>query len=65
MFDHIFGYEWSSLDEYVGQEVRSVCHTSLIQSLLNAKEYREFVSDEADYARSLADIKHLLIDMDD
>jgi len=26
------------------------------------KEYRQFVSNEADYARSIADVKHLLLD---
>lgn len=61
----VFNYPWSSLDEYINGKKKAVCHAKLIHSLLNFSDYKEFVSDEADYARSIAETKHLLIDMDD
>ncbi len=62
MTDNVFGYRWSSLAEYVDRVEQPACHTKLIHSLLKPKEYKKFVADEADHARSIADIKHLLLE---
>lgn len=58
----IFAYPWSSLNEYVKKTRRPVCHTDLIHSIINKNDYANFIKDEANYAKSLAEIKHLLID---
>ncbi|MFH1354103.1 MAG: transposase [bacterium] len=61
------GYEWSSLDNYTsgGLKRNIMCHRTLIHSMMSANKYRSFVEDEADYARSIADVGHLLIDLED
>ena len=58
----VFNYPWSSLNEYVGKVRKPICHKSLISSLINKDDYKKFVKDDAKYAKSLADIQHLLID---
>ncbi len=64
MTDKVLSYRWSSLAEYISNSNEPTCHTNLIHSLLKPQEYKKFVVDEAEYARSIADIKHLLIDND-
>jgi hypothetical protein len=59
-----FSYSWSSLGEYVGRPRHTVCHTSLIRGMMKPSEYRVYITDEADYARELADIRHLLLEED-
>ncbi|MFH1353807.1 MAG: transposase [bacterium] len=63
--DDPFSYRWSSLNDYVGVVSKHMCHTNLINGMMNQKAYRSFVTDEADYARELSDIKHLLLDYND
>jgi putative transposase len=63
MIKDVFNYRWSSLKEYVGNKEKHLCHTTLIQSLMNPNEYRTFVNDEAGYVRSKGEMKHILIDM--
>lgn len=55
-------YAWSSLGEYLVSTTPRICHTELLASIMAPEEYKNFVSDHADYARELEDIKHLLID---
>lgn len=57
-------YEWSSLSEYMSRSSKRICHKSLIGSIMPAQQYWSFVEDEADYARSIADVDHLLIDLE-
>ncbi|MDP3997314.1 MAG: transposase [bacterium] len=59
-------YHWYSLPEYtqINKQQEPTCHTSLIHSIIKPQDYLKFVCDEADYARSLGDIKHLLVDKD-
>ena len=58
-----FDYQWSSLRNYTGPWLSLIsCHDTLLSDLMKPREYRAFVTDEADYARSLADIQHLVID---
>jgi putative transposase len=59
----IFNYRWSSLSEYIEKSSpNDLCQTSLLRSLIKPKEYREFMTDYAAYARELSEIKHLLLD---
>lgn len=62
MVDNIFKYPWSSLSEYVDAVKKSICHTSLIKSMLSPTEYSKFIIDEAGYARANYDAQHLLLD---
>ncbi|MDP3997516.1 MAG: transposase, partial [bacterium] len=62
MIDAPLAYPWSSLNEYIGLAKANTCHTKLIAGIMNEPEYKAFVTDEADYARALADTKHLLLD---
>jgi hypothetical protein len=57
-------YQWSSLRDYIQGAESKYCHTSLLRSMMGTQEYEGFVRDEANYARSLSDIQHLLIDND-
>lgn len=67
MVDDPFGYRWSSLDEYMTEprQERAVCHRQLIKDMVPKDQHKTFIADEADYARSLADIQHQLIDFGD
>jgi putative transposase len=57
-------YEWSSWNEYMGQEVRiTLCNTNpVLQEFRSRNEYRKFVLDQVDYQRELDAIKHLTLD---
>lgn len=56
-------YPWSSLADYTGLATKTICHTNLIFSLLKPVQYKKFVTDYASYARDLADIQHLTLDL--
>ncbi|MFH1353734.1 MAG: transposase [bacterium] len=58
-------YNWYSLPEYLDKQPATTCHTSLLHNIMKPEEYKKFITDEADYARSLTDIKHLLVDYED
>jgi len=60
----VHGYEWSSLGEYTSGSLKRTCHQAFINSIMSASKYQSFVEDEADYARSIADAEHLLIDFE-
>lgn len=62
MIDDPFQYEWSSLEEYIGSSKYKFCQSRLLKEIMEARKYRDFMIDYADYARELADIKHLLHD---
>lgn len=62
MINNPLKYNWYSLPEYLDGRPATTCHTSLIRGIMRPEEYKKFIIDEADYARSLADIKHLLVD---
>lgn len=65
MGEDIFGYKWSSLHEYVSQKKNTVCHTTLIRSMVTRGDYRKFVSDHADFAREISDDEGLFPEFDD
>lgn len=53
-------YPWSSLSCYIKENLEySFVSTEFILGLISKKKYRDFVYDQAEYQRKLADIKHL------
>lgn len=60
--DDPFTYAWSSLNEYVSSPKYRFCQIDLIKHMLKPAQHRKFITDYADYARELGDIKHLLHD---
>lgn len=56
-------YEWSSYNEYVNNKKEGICSKQEILAFFNSpKEYKQFISDQADYALQTALYKHKLID---
>lgn len=56
-------YEWSSYPEYINSSTNDSYDKDIILSQFKGKEeYRQFVTDQADYQRELDRIKHLLLD---
>lgn len=62
LVNDIYKYPWSSLSEYTYKNKKNICHIKLLSGISNRSDYRLFISDYADYARGLADIKHLTFD---
>ncbi len=55
-------YEYSSYPEYLGKK-NGFCNTTpIISHFKNQEEYRKFVYDHADYARTFKNIKHLALE---
>ena len=56
-------YSWSSYNSYIGDREDGLSNPELILKNFKTKEdYRQFVLDQADYAKSLEDIKHHILD---
>lgn len=56
-------YAWSSLSSYIGDSQYSFINTNIILGLIPKKTtYRDFVFDQADYQKELANIKHLVFE---
>ena len=56
-------YRWSSHQSYVGDHKGGLCDPKMILDHFKSKgDYQRFVLDQADYARTLEDIKHLAFD---
>lgn len=56
-------YPWSSLQDYLGNIEHHFVDITLINGLIgNKKKYREFIYNQAEYQRKLADIKHLILE---
>ena len=62
MVEILADYRWSSLNEYVSEAKFNDCHTDLLHSLMSYEQYKEFVYDQADYFRSIADYQHLMLE---
>lgn len=63
--NNVFSYPWSSLANYVQSKTQRLCHTDLMLEMMDETSYDGFVKNEADYARTLGDTKHLFIDYED
>lgn len=61
MIDNPVNYKWSSLSSYTDNKNKRTCHTSLIKKVM-VGDYTSFITDEADYLRSINSISHLLLD---
>ncbi len=60
--DELENYPWSSFPDYL-QNNDQVVDTEFILGLFkNAKQYKEYVFDQADYQRELSLIKHLVLE---
>ena len=54
-------YPWSSLPEYLGTANDDICDKSMVLAgFRGKKDYHNFVFNNADYQRSLEEIKHLI-----
>lgn len=61
---NMMNYPWSSFIEYATQVKRKICDIEPILGLFRSrKSYWDFVHDQADYAKKLANIKHLAMDL--
>lgn len=57
-------YRWSSLPEYLGSPTLPFVSTEILDQSFAREEHWRFIVDRADYQRSLAKIKHLMMDED-
>ncbi len=56
-------YQWSSFPEYLGNGEGNICNKEMILSHFSSKSrYRKFVYDQAEYAKDLEKIKHIIFD---
>ncbi len=62
LVDDPFGYQWSSLTEYIPPVRSGICHAEFLRGVVKPPAYKKFVVDYADYARELSVIKHLLLE---
>lgn len=61
-FDLLESYDYSSYPEYTGRK-DGFCNTEQILSYFRSiQEYKDFVSNQVDYARELEKIKHLILE---
>lgn len=61
--DNLEDYKWSSYPEYLGQKESSLSRKERVLDLFSsAQDYKNFIQDQIDYAKSLDSIKHLLIE---
>lgn len=56
-------YPWSSMPEYLSAIRFPICNkTDILSNFESLKNYKDFVLDNADYQKSLEDLKHLNFD---
>lgn len=56
-------YPWSSLPEYLGTSIDSICEKKDVLSFFSSLEkYKQFLHDQISYAQQLDKIKHLAFD---
>ena len=55
-------YQWSSYLEYLNKKNDLICSKETISFFIPSGKYEDFVTDQADYAKELENIKHLAID---
>lgn len=62
-FEGLLKYPFSSLLEYVGSSKTNICKKeNVLCQFPNPKGYKKFVFDQADYQRTLEEIKHQLLE---
>lgn len=61
--EELKNYQWSSYPEYIGLSSKNIANPELVLNLFPSREkYKQFVLDQADYARKLEQIKHLILE---
>jgi putative transposase len=56
-------YPWSSYNQYLKNKKGRLCSPKIILELFDStQKYRDFVDDYSEYARSLADLRDLILD---
>lgn len=61
--DFLESYEWSSYPDYLGLKNPEIIEKETVLNLFsNEEQYKQFVLDQAGYARTLETIKHHLLD---
>lgn len=62
-FKSLLNYPFSSLVEYLGISQTSVCQKDIVLNQFpGSEEYKEFVLNQADYQRTLEEIKHQILE---
>lgn len=61
-FEALVKYKWSSFPEYLNQVSDCTEINTVLSFFKNKSDYREFVSDQANYQRQLHIIRHLIIE---
>lgn len=60
---NLLKYPFSSLPEYIGSSKTNICNKEIVLGQFsNLKEYKKFVLDQADYQRTLEEIKHQILE---
>lgn len=66
MVKNLNQYEWSSYQDYIGDQIKSFCSKEdILYFFKNPQDYEKFVLDQVGYATELEFIKHQLVDMND
>lgn len=65
MVGNPFEYKYSSLSDYVSEGHSLLTHSKHIHDVIGLAEYKKFVLDHSDFARSLPDVQHLFVDFDE
>jgi len=63
LVSNLDNYSWSSYHSYIGDREDGLSNPELIlKNFKEKKDYEKFVLDQADYAKSLEDMKHHVLD---
>lgn len=60
--ENLIGYEYSSYPEYLNKKTGFCNVNPIISFFKTAKDYERFINDQADYAKTLESIKHLVLE---
>jgi len=58
-------FPWSSLKEYLRQESDFIKPSLILDNFSSIEKYKSFILDQADYAKEIENIKHLIIEKED
>jgi len=58
----LISYPWSSLNEYLNKDSKLVNPQIVLSNFKRDQDYLKFIMDQAEYAKELANIKHLTLE---
>lgn len=62
-FEELLKYPFSSLPEYLGNVSEDICHKEIVLGhFRDLASYKDFIWDQADYQRTLEEIKHQILE---